>query len=132
MLKMAKLAKLSDAEVVANYMTQLEHPLKTEIEILRGVIKNANPKLNERIKWNAPSYFYIEDIVTFAPLGRKQDEIMLVFHHPSVVAIKSEILTGDYKDRRLAIFKNNEDIQYYSREIIHILNEIISQIEKRS
>ena len=64
-----------------------------EIDAVRKIIKNASPQLNERIKWNAPSYYYKEDIVTFGPY--KLDKILLVFHHPVVVKIKSKLLEGE-------------------------------------
>lgn len=41
---------------VDEYMSQLEHSRKDEIEGLRRVILEASPELVEHIKWNAPSY----------------------------------------------------------------------------
>ena len=41
---------------VDEYMSQLEHSRKDEIEELRRVILEASPELVEHIKWNAPSY----------------------------------------------------------------------------
>lgn len=118
--------KLSDAELVAQYMEALEHPMKAEIEALRAIIKGANPLISERIKWNAPSYFSGSlDIVTFGPPARKQDEILLVFHHPEVVHIASDMLEGNYKDRRLAIFKNRTEVDARRPELERVLNTLI-------
>ncbi len=117
------------AEQVEQYMAALAHPMKAEIERLRGIIRAANPAISERIKWNAPSYHVREtDIVTFGPPARKMDEVMLVFHHPAVVKIGSPILTGNYSDRRLAIFKSMAEIEANGEEIGRILNEIIAAI----
>ena len=99
MAKKTTVVKPNDAEKVAAYMDALNHPLKKEVEAVRSIIKNANPKLNERIKWNAPSYYYMDDIVTFGPL--RSEKILLVFHHPFVVKVELNLLDGDYKDRRL-------------------------------
>jgi len=121
--------KPTDEELVQAYMDTLEHPLKPAIEALRGIIKGANPKISERIKWNAPSYYYKEDIVTFGPPGRKSDEILLVFHYPGVVKINAEILVGNYKDRRLAIFKNMAEVELRREELTRILNTIINEID---
>lgn len=121
--------KQSDAEQVAEYMAALEHPMKAEIEALRDLIKGSNPNISERIKWNAPSYHYQEDLVTFGPPSRKTTEILLVFHHPSIVNIKSELLTGDYKDRRLATFKNIDEVENNREEVVRILNLLVSDIE---
>lgn len=122
---------MTDAELVEQFMTALDHPMKSEIEALRAIIKNVHPGISERIKWNAPSYFFREDIVTFAPFARKKDEVMLVFHHPYVVKIASPILEGDYKDRRLAVFKNANDVNARHGGVARILTEIIAAIEGR-
>ncbi|HKZ65237.1 MAG TPA: hypothetical protein VJ111_02720, partial [Chitinophagaceae bacterium] len=63
MAKKISTVKLTDAEKVAQYMDAMNHPLKKEVEAVRSIIKNAGPKLNERIKWSAPSYYYMDDIV---------------------------------------------------------------------
>ncbi|CAH0117680.1 MULTISPECIES: DUF1801 domain-containing protein [unclassified Paenibacillus] len=76
---MAKAAKRSDSELVAEFMKHLEHPLKREIEEVRQIIANAHPELKEHIKWNAPSFHYQgEDRVTFNL--RSKDYLLLVFH----------------------------------------------------
>ncbi|MDO8368244.1 MAG: DUF1801 domain-containing protein [Saprospiraceae bacterium] len=121
--------KQSEFEQVKQYMDTLEHPMKGEMEALRMIIREANPQISERIKWNAPSYYYKEDIVTFGPPARKMDEILLVFHHPSVVKITSGILKGNYKDRRLATFKNMAEVEANRQELGRILHEIIQDIE---
>ncbi len=61
--------------------------MKAEIEAVRTIIKNADSKMLERIKWNAPSYYYKEDLVTFNPRATKH--VHLVFHHAAIVKIKS-------------------------------------------
>lgn len=121
--------KPSDPEQVEQYLSTLEHPMKAELEALRAIILGANPKISERIKWNAPSYYFQEDIVTFGPPARKPEEILLVFHHPAVVKISSDLLQGDYKDRRLAIFKSMAEVVANREEVPRIINWIIAEIE---
>ena len=94
---------------------------------MRKIIKAANGKLSERIKWNAPSYYYKDDIVTFGPY--KTHKLLLVFHHPAVVKITSALLEGDYKDRRLVHFKDRADAEKNKNELSRIINEIIKQID---
>ena len=102
-----KAPKLTDDEQVKEWMNKLDAEMKPAIDAVRKIIKSSGPELNERIKWNAPSYYYKEDIVTFGPTKSK-DKIILVFHHASIVKIKSGLLQGDYKDRRLVYLKFNE------------------------
>ncbi len=124
-----KVTKPTDAEQVAKWMNKLDPPMKSPINAVRKIIKSSSPKLKERIKWNAPSYYYKEDIVTFGP--HKTGKILLVLHHPSVVTIKSALLQGDYKDRRLMYFNNKSEAEKNAAEISFILNEIIKTIDKK-
>lgn len=120
--------KSDDAEKVNAFMAELEHPLKTEIEAVRTIIKGANDKIAERIKWNAPSYYYKGDLVTFNP--RALQHVHLVFHHIAIVSIKSDLLHGDYKDRRMMYFENMKDIKANKKELEGIINELIKQMDK--
>jgi hypothetical protein len=56
---------------VVDYMNNLEHPLKKEIEEVRKIILSANNQFTEHIKWNAPSFcINNEDRVTFNLQGK--------------------------------------------------------------
>ena len=41
---------------VTNFLNELNHPFRNEIEQLRNCILSANSKLTENIKWNGPNY----------------------------------------------------------------------------
>lgn len=110
-------------------MDKLRHPLKDEMEAVRIILKNANPELNERIKWNAPSYHYKnEDLVTFNPRALKQ--VHLVFHHPAIVKIKSPILEGDYDGRRMVYFNNMKEIKARKKELEKVMDELVRTIDR--
>ena len=129
MAKKVSAPKLSDAEQVAQWMMNLTHPLKDQVEVIRDLIKKADRKISERIKWNAPSYYYKDDIVTFGP--DRKGRILLVFHHPYVVKIKSGLLEGDYKDRRLVYFDDAKAIQSNKKELSRIVKEIVAEIDRK-
>ncbi len=122
-------AKPTDEQQLNNWLKKLDIVTKKEIEAVRKIIKSSSSKLNERIKWNAPSYYYKEDIVTFGP--HKKDKLLLVFHHPAVVKVKSELLQGAYKDRRLVYFKNKAEAEKNKKELSRIINEIVKSIDKK-
>jgi len=104
------------------FMQQLDHPMKAEIEAVRAIIK-ANPKIAERIKWNAPSFFYLDDLATLHVKTKQQ--VHLIFHHPAIVKIKSLLLEGDYKDRRMMYFVNMKEIRARKKELTRIIQELI-------
>ncbi|MFZ1313007.1 MAG: DUF1801 domain-containing protein [Chitinophagaceae bacterium] len=126
----SKPAKRSDEELVNEWLNKLEAPVKKEIEVVRKIIKSSSSKLRERIKWNAPSYYYKEDILTFGPY-QKDGRILLVLHHPAVVKIKSALLQGEYKDRRLVYFNNSKEAAKNKKELARIISEIIKTIDKK-
>lgn len=120
--------KQSDAEKVSEYMTQLDHPLKTEIEAVRNIIKDTDSKISERIKWAAPSYYYKEDLVTFN--HRAQDCVHLIFHHPNIEKINSPILEGNYVSRRMTYLRNIDEIEANKAEIERILKQLIAYLDE--
>lgn len=122
-------SKPTDAEQVNEWMDKVDTSFKPSINAVRKIIKTAGPKLNERIKWNAPSYYYNEDIVTFGPTKAK-DKIILVFHHPDIVKIRSELLQGNYKDRRLVYLNSMKEIKDAQKELERIIKESVAMIDK--
>ena len=125
----AKVAKLTDAEQVEAWLKRLTPDFRPALEAVRRIIKTAGPGLSERIKWNAPSYYYKNDIVTFGP-AKSKDKIILVFHHPSIVSIKSSLLQGDYKDRRLVYLNSMKEIEEAKKELERIVKESVQVIDK--
>ncbi|MCA9753429.1 MAG: DUF1801 domain-containing protein [Gemmatimonadetes bacterium] len=65
----------SDADA---FLHALKHERKEEIEAVRAIIRAADQKLVERIKWNAPSYGYDDDRITFRL--HPKNVVHLVFH----------------------------------------------------
>ena len=104
------------------FMKLLDHPLKTEIKAVITIIK-LNSKISERIKWNAPSFFYTDDLVTIHVKAKQH--VHLIFHHPAIVKIKSAFLEGDYKDRRMMYFENMVEVKARKKELIRIINELV-------
>ncbi len=131
MAKQTGKEKLTEEKEVVLYMAALEHPLKAGIETLRTLIKNTHPSIKERIKWNAPSYYCPVDFLTFGPLKKGGNSIMLVFHHPHIVEIQSALLEGAYKDRRLVTLGSLQEIETNQKELVRIIQELVSAIQAK-
>jgi len=114
---------------VDEFMAQLDHPFKAEVQKIREIIKNVNNNITEQIKWNAPSFSYQgEYLVTFNL--RAREHIHLVFHNPAISAVKSELLEGDYKDRRMAYFSDMADIEGKRSALEKAIKDLIGLIER--
>ena len=141
MMAKARSAKPTEREQVDEWMNKLDPSFKTSINAVRKIIKDAGPDLKERIKWNAPSYYYKpalpensghsggEDVVTFGPTKAKH-KLILVFHHPTIAKIKSSLLRGDYQDRRLVYLNSAREIKEAREELARIIKESIAMIDK--
>ena len=101
----------SGSDVVDAYMRDIDHPFKAEIEAVRAIILGASPKISERIKWNAPSFYYKEDLGAFNPRASEFAHLILLFPGGAGLPAKSSLLEGKQKDRREAKFYSMADVQ---------------------
>jgi uncharacterized protein YdhG (YjbR/CyaY superfamily) len=101
---------VSRTDKVDEFLENLSHPLKAEVEAVRSIIKGVSKHINEEVKWNAPSFNYKgEYLVTFNL--RETKRVHLIFHNPLIPQVKNSLLEGDYKDRRMTYFVNMNDIK---------------------
>jgi uncharacterized protein YdhG (YjbR/CyaY superfamily) len=122
--------KADTTEQVDEFMQQLNHPLKAEVEMVREIIKSVNPEIVEQIKWNAPSFSYKgEYLVTFNLWEKKR--IHLVFHNPLIARVKSPLLEGDYDERRMAYFADQDDIRAKTPAMKKALQDLIRLQKKK-
>jgi len=106
--KMGSLVSRTDK--VDEFLENFSYPLKAEVEAVRSIIKGVNKDINEEIKWRAPSFNYKgEYLVTFNLWEEKR--IHLVFHNPQISKVKSRLLEGNYKDRRMVYFADMQDVK---------------------
>ena len=133
-------AKLSEQEQVTEHIQKLEPALAQVVETLRRIILSTDPEIGERIKWNNPSFYYTGEMIEFDPKEYKRDlivmnlhkgRIMLVFPSGAKVNDQSGLLEGDYKDgRRIAIFKDLEDVQAKQGALQKIIQDWLKLVEK--
>lgn len=124
-----KIAEHKDVVAVKEWMEKLLPADQKEINAIRKIIKAASPLLQERIKWNAPSYYTTTDLLTFGPYKNKT--ILLVFHHPAIVKIKSVLLEGNYKDRRLMKFSDAAAVKKEQKELTRVIQELVKLAAKK-
>ena len=96
-------------ERVNEFMDQLDHPFKAEVQAVRTIILNANKHITEQIKWAAPSFSYKGYLATFNLWNKKC--VHLIFHKGAILNHASGLLEGDYPDRRMVYFSNMKDVK---------------------
>ena len=121
---------------VTEFLDELNHPFREEIECLRNIILSADNNLTENIKWNGPNYCSNnEDRITMRiqPLTTKQ--IQLIFHRGAkkqeqpknkLIEDLSGLLIWKENDRAIASFKNTTDIDNGKTELTEIIKQWLS------
>jgi uncharacterized protein YdhG (YjbR/CyaY superfamily) len=117
-----------NTEKVNEFMDKLDHPFKAEVQAIREIILNVDKLITENIKWNAPSFSHKDYIATFN-LHAKQ-HVHLVFHNPEIPNVKSELLEGDYPDRRMAYFSNMDDVKAKKPALEKAVKELLRLMDK--
>nr|WP_315244420.1 DUF1801 domain-containing protein [uncultured Flavobacterium sp.] len=126
--------KIKSSEVT-EFLNDLSHPFRNEIEELRNYILESNRNLTENIKWNAPNYcFENEDRITMR-IQPVTTNVQLIFHRGAkkkeqpkekLIKNKSKMLVWKENDRAIIIFKNSQEIENGKEELQKIINQWIN------
>ena len=114
-------------------MSSLDDSKKAQVEALRKLILDAEPNLQEHIKWNAPSYvFGGEDRITFN-LFNKEEAVKLILHMGAmrkedknaapVLKDDTGLIVWSSDIRGILSFRNLEDIQTKSIQLGQIIKQ---------
>lgn len=111
-------ASPDSSQAVAEFMAQLDHPCKAQVEAVRQIILGSDKSIAEGIKWNVPSFRTAEYFATFHL--RAKEGIAVIFHLGAKVkeipeggiAVKdpAKLLKWLAKDRAIATFGDMEDV----------------------
>jgi hypothetical protein len=121
---------VNKTEKVNEFMDQLDHPFKAEVQAVRDIIKNMNQDITEEIKWNAPSFSYKGYMATFN-LWAKQ-HVHLIFHNGAILSHESGLLEGDYVDRRMVYFSNMEEVKAKQPALEKAIREWVNFMDQSS
>lgn len=127
---MAVAEKLS---AVDSYMDELQHGRKAEIETLRRLILDAVPDLNERIKWNAPSFGKGEDDRITMRI-HPGDRVQLILHRGAKAGADDlfrfedpeKLIAWAAPDRGVVTFKDADDLADKSAALPEILRRWVA------
>jgi len=126
---MTKQTQFSGREEVDRYMANLEHPFKPEVELLRSIILDASNQLQERVKWNSPSFYYVKDLAAFNLRAKGYVQIIFIFYNGNMIE-SDGLLQGEWKDRREARFYSLEDITTKARKLQDFVKDWIKLMNK--
>ncbi|WP_440708655.1 DUF1801 domain-containing protein [Herbiconiux sp. YIM B11900] len=117
------------------YLSDLDHPDREVVLALREVILAADPRVHERVKWNAPSFALADD---FATLNlRPRTPVRVVLHtgakprpgNPEIVVDDPDaLLTRLAPDRAVVAFADLPAVESRRDAFTAILRQWIAQV----
>jgi hypothetical protein len=91
------------------YMQELENPFKDVWEEIRDIILAVDIKMEEGIKWGAPTFIYKGNLATFNPRAKKF--VNLTFHTGALLEDPDGVLEGDAKEARVFRVDSSDDLK---------------------
>jgi len=109
---------LKKVATVEEFLRDLKHSRKPEIETLRRIILSASPSLTEHVKWNAPSYCVDGDDRLTLRL-QPRDQLQVILHRGAKPKDASNFNFADdtglvkwlAKDRGVVTFDSSDDLR---------------------
>ena len=118
-------------ETVDAFLESLQHPLKPAVLLLREIIRQADPSINESIKWNVPSFSTSEYFATMHL--RSQNRIGVILHFgakkrdTSGITIKDPELLLEWlaADRAQVMFNDLQDLTKKQSALTRLIRDWI-------
>jgi len=112
--------KNENAEVL-EWLANFDHPLKEAMMRVREIILKADERMEESIKWSAPTFAYNGNLASFQPRATKF--VSLMFHRGSEIPGEHPILEGDAALVRISRFSDLEDVNNKRGELEAVVRD---------
>lgn len=126
---------MKNAKSVSALIAALEHPHKDAIDRLITLTKSADPRIELRWKWNAPSFALSDDFATFHL--RAQEGVMLIMHFgakkratpsPESIADPKSLLTWLGNDRAQVTFADLAAVEANKKSYVALIRTWIAAL----
>ena len=126
---------------VADYLQQLDHPLKNVAEALKQIMLNADKEIDVQIKWNSLSFYYTGQMKPFDPKEYKRDIVVFNLHKKDLVLLvfptgariddNTRLLEGKFTDgRKTATFTSMDDVKSKGADLTAVVQKWLQTVDK--
>ena len=105
---------------VDEWLSTYDNPMKPIVRKLREIILNADKRIDECIKWQAPTFTYKGNMASFFPKSKKHAS--LLFHQGAQIPGSHKLLIGDGKTSRTMKIASIEEAERNKQDIERIVN----------
>ena len=114
------------------YLAHLKHPLKAEIAAIRAIIMQASDKISERVKWDAPSFYFKADLATFDLQSTKFVHLILLFPAELPVPDNDRLIEVDHENRREVTFRNLSEVAARKPALQRLVRDFVTAMGSSS
>ena len=111
-------------KTVEEYMAELDNPHRDLWESIRDIILGVNTKMEEDIKWGAPTFIYKGNLATFNPRAKKF--VNLTFHTGALIPDPEGVLEGDAKEARVFRVESADELASKRSGLIKVVENWIT------
>lgn len=108
---------------VDSHMQALGNPHKDLWEEIRDIILSVDPKMEEDLKWGAPTFIFKGNLTTFNPRAKKF--VNLTFHIGAEIPDPEGVFERDAKEARVFRVVNREELNQKKSGVIQVVRNWI-------
>jgi hypothetical protein len=97
------------------WFKKYQNPMKPVVERIRAIVLDADPRIEECIKWQAPTFVYRGNLASFFPKSKQHASLM--FHTGAKIPGKHPLLEGDGDTSRVMKIGSIEEADSAQRDI---------------
>jgi hypothetical protein len=107
------------ANAVDAWMAKYDNPMKPVVQAVREVILNADKRITETIKWQAPTFVYKGNLASFFPKSKQHASLM--FHQGASIKGDFPSFEGGGETGRMMKFADLAEVKKKSAELRRVV-----------
>ncbi len=121
---------MGEAAKVDEWMANADNPFKDLWEVIRSTILSTDPKMEEDIKWGAPTFMYKGNLATFNPRAKKF--VNLTFHTGAKIDDPDGVLEGDAAEARVFRVESAEEFSTKKSGLENVVRNWITMQDSKA
>jgi uncharacterized protein YdhG (YjbR/CyaY superfamily) len=101
------------------WLARYENPMKPVVEAVRAIVLAADPRIDECIKWQAPTFTYGGNLASFFPKSKQHASLM--FHTGAQIPGKHPRLEGGGDTARVMKIGSVAEVKAAKRDLERIV-----------
>lgn len=103
------------SQAVNDWMAKYDNPMNAVVQRVREIIMAADPRMEEAIKWQAPTFMYKGNLASFFPKAKAHSTLM--FHTGAHIPGDFPHLEGDGDTARSMKFAELDEVEARKGEL---------------